>query len=103
MTMRTGLGIRSSSENSPRRIAALACAMLLFMCGAPQANQTTDYEYDALGRLVKVTRNDGGEIDYVYDAAGNRETVTAVAGSNPPGDNQQNVVIIVIVTTYLLL
>jgi len=36
------------------------------------------HEYDALGRLTRVTYSDGSYVDYLYDAAGNRESVTAI-------------------------
>lgn len=104
MIMKTVIGSLSSTRGSASGVAALLGVVFLFACGAAMANQTTDYEYDALGRLVKVTRDDGGQIDYSYDASGNRETVVTVAGSNPPGSNQQqDAVIVVIITTYLLL
>ncbi|MGQ0384690.1 MAG: hypothetical protein ACT4UP_08440 [Gammaproteobacteria bacterium] len=43
---------------------------------------TVNYEYDALGRLNKVTRSDGSVITYTLDPAGNR---TVVASAIAPG------------------
>lgn len=43
---------------------------------------TVNYEYDALGRLKKVTHSGGSVITYTLDAAGNR---TEVASGTPPG------------------
>lgn len=40
---------------------------------------TVAYEYDALGRVVRVTYGTGAVIDYEYDAAGNRTEVTQAA------------------------
>ena len=41
-----------------------------------QAALAITYEYDALGRLTKVTYDDGSFVVYQYDAAGNRTVVT---------------------------
>ena len=50
-----------------------------------QANDpiTETYEYDALGRLHKVTRSDGTEVIYNYDAAGNRSSKVVTDSSAP--------------------
>ncbi len=49
------------------------------------AQDTTTYQYDALGRLIQSTTvggaNDGLDYQYEYDAADNRKRVT-VSGSN---------------------
>ncbi|MBI5756332.1 MAG: RHS repeat protein, partial [Nitrospirae bacterium] len=39
-------------------------------------SQMSSFEYDALGRLKKVTDADGGTVSYTYDANGNRLTMT---------------------------
>ncbi len=38
--------------------------------------QTTNYGYDALNRLVSITRPDGGKTMYTYDLRGNRQTLS---------------------------
>ena len=35
------------------------------------------YKYDALGRVIKITYDDGSVVEYIYDEAGNRIEVTA--------------------------
>ncbi|MFN3462432.1 MAG: RHS repeat domain-containing protein [Terricaulis sp.] len=53
------------------------------LCGAASvtptlafADDTAEYFYDALGRLIRVELSDGTVVAYYYDAAGNRMTVT---------------------------
>jgi len=43
--------------------------------------ETVEYEYDALGRLVRVRYATGATVDYDYDAAGNRTQVVSAASS----------------------
>ena len=62
---------------------ALSCAMLaLFLAGS--ADAATTYTYDALGRIVTATYDNGKQIVYSYDAAGNRTQVVTQTGSNQP-------------------
>lgn len=43
------------------------------------ANRTTTYQYDASGRLTRVTSPEGDYVQYAYDARGNQTSVTRVA------------------------
>jgi YD repeat-containing protein len=56
--------------------SAHVSALVLLVCSTDLAAES--YQYDAAGRLVVVTYDDGVEIRYTYDANGNRlsRTVT---------------------------
>ena len=66
--------------------AILAFSVLASIAAPAAASETITYQYDALGRLVQVTRagtvNNGAAAAYTYDPANNRTNVTTTA---PPG------------------
>lgn len=59
----------------------LAGTIPLCLTAPSQASETIQYTYDALGRLVEVSRggavNEGATSTYQYDPAGNRQNVAA--------------------------
>jgi YD repeat-containing protein len=56
------------------RLGAVAAGLAAALAAAAAA-WGLSYEYDALGRLTKVTYDDGSWVSYAYDANGNRVTV----------------------------
>jgi len=54
----------------------LTIALFVFALSATvPASAATTYVYDTLGRLASATYDNGKQIIYSYDAAGNRTTV----------------------------
>lgn len=67
------------------RTAMPVVALVSMMLISDVTQASTRYEYDALGRLVRVRYDNGKEITYTYDAAGNRlQRVVRTAGANRP-------------------
>lgn len=68
-------------------------ALLVLPAAAAAQSSTKTYEYDALGRLVKVETNGGQENDtrreYEYDPAGNRLSVDSTKDADNDGVNGQ--------------
>jgi len=57
-------------------LAAALGSCTVMMCAPAAYADTTQYTYDALGRVIKVVTPSGLTTTYTYDAAGNRTQVT---------------------------
>ncbi|MGB5019508.1 hypothetical protein, partial [Sphingorhabdus sp.] len=79
-------------SESRSRVAACGLAAIIYsiLPNAAQSTETTDYQYDALGRLKQSTvaggPSSGAQTTTAYDPAGNRsnQTVLGVAGGGTP-------------------
>ena len=69
------------------RLALCGLAVVAALCGAVALAGTERYDYDALGRLVRVIDEQGRVTEYVYDPAGNilRVIVSGAGSALPPG------------------
>jgi large repetitive protein len=62
----------------------LASAAMLAALSAAPLDAATTYTYDGLGRLSVVNYDNGYQIVYTYDSAGNRTSVVTQSGSGLP-------------------
>jgi YD repeat-containing protein len=65
----------------PADVLFLTIAILLAFAAAPSHASGITYTYDSLGRVVTLTYDNGTQITYAYDAAGNRTTQGVVCGT----------------------
>lgn len=62
----------------------LLVGFFMYICFISTANAGTEtYEYDALGRLVRVERGVDESVEYQYDSAGNRISTTSSYVQDP--------------------
>ena len=64
-----------------KRALISAAAFLVIAMATPSHASGIAYTYDALGRLITLTYDNGTKITYAYDAAGNRTTQGVVCGT----------------------
>ncbi len=67
------------------RLALCALALLSSFLAPPVDAAQERYDYDALGRLIRVIDEQGRVTEYVYDAAGNiLQVISGQGGAQPP-------------------
>jgi YD repeat-containing protein len=59
-----------------KKILLVLVSLVVVACALPCLGDTVTYEYDDLYRLIKAIYSDGTVIEYTYDEAGNRLSVT---------------------------
>ncbi|WAC59785.1 beta strand repeat-containing protein [Brevundimonas sp. SL130] len=64
--------------------SAMGLSASVLCAGVGQAQVSTTYTYDALGRLKTVTNAGGATVTYAYDAAGNRSQVVVAGAQTAP-------------------
>ena len=74
-----------------KRASATVVALLLLALAAAWGGADTTYEYDQLGRLVRVNYGNGSHIEYSYDLAGNRTSRNVSNASVATGSVQVSV------------
>jgi YD repeat-containing protein len=77
MIHRAGASMKISRRNT---LAQLLLGGVAWLVGRDALADTVTYTYDALGRVVTATYQDGAVITYTYDPAGNRTQVTQALG-----------------------
>tara|TARA_B100000749_G_C18087704_1_gene326378 strand:+ start:100 stop:321 length:222 start_codon:yes stop_codon:yes gene_type:complete len=69
------------------RTSVILIGLVLLGATSASAEETFPYTYEAQGRVIKVERsgdaNDGEQVDYEYDDAGNRTHVEATGEATP--------------------
>jgi len=60
---------------------ALTFAIVIGILSFPSHASGITYTYDALGRVITATYDNGTQIFYNYDAAGNRTTQSVTCGT----------------------
>jgi YD repeat-containing protein len=58
-----------------KKLSFVLALVVLVGLALPCFAETVTYQYDDLYRLIKATYSDGTVIEYIYDAAGNRQSV----------------------------